>query len=265
MIEVVNPRPAATVIILRDGLRGLEVFMIKRSGKVGFMPHAHVFPGGRVDEEDYQLKIDDEEGLIKRLESDDASAYVVAAVREAFEEAGILLAEGSLPDGSWESLNQGEVSFQSLYQRHSLRIKGLDLGYWAWWITPRGERRRYDTRFFVAGVASSVVGSHDGREAVNSGWYKPADALRLFEEEGEIFLAPPTYRTLQELLEFTSVDEVMLASRRRTVLPIEPLLGKEDDGALAIVLPGDPDHPADFSVEGAKRLVLRNGRWWTRR
>jgi 8-oxo-dGTP pyrophosphatase MutT (NUDIX family) len=260
-----SPRPAATVIVLRDSPRGPEIFLVKRSGKSGFMPHAHVFPGGRVDREDALTEVVGGEADHSRmgLTRDLAVAYQVCAVRETYEEANILLARGTPVDSERAALVARETLFVDAARRRDWIVDGTRLVYWSWWITPRQEPRRYDTRFFVAGVLADQAANaaHDHHETVDSDWWTAQEALSRFEA-GEIFLAPPTYITLLELLPYATVEAVLAAGRLRQPPPIEPTLAVEPDGSLAIVLPGDPEHPESKPVPGLpSRLVMCEGRW----
>ena len=260
-----EPRPAATVVVLRDSPCGPEIFLVKRSGKSGFMPHAHVFPGGRVDADDGDTAVVggdadlDRMGLTREL----AVAYQVCAVRETYEEAGVLLARGEPDPATRRALVAGETSFGDAAARHGWVVDGSRLVYWSWWITPRQESRRYDTRFFVAGVLPEQArgAAHDDHETVDSDWWTAAEALARFEA-GQIFLAPPTWVTLTELSGLATVDAVLAAGRLRQPPAIEPCVGREPDGSVAIVLPGDPEHPDPEPLPGLpRRLVMSQGRW----
>ncbi len=196
------------------------------------------------------------------LPRDLAVAYQVCAVRETFEEANILLAQGVPDPAERQALNDRETTFAEAARRQGWVVNAEQLVYWSWWITPRQEPRRYDTRFFVAGVSQAQSGeaAHDEHETVESAWWTAKEALERFEA-GEIFLAPPTFVTLCELQGLTTVDAVLAAGRERQPPPIEPSLATEPDGSLAIVMPGDPDHP-DPSIPGLpRRLVMSKGRW----
>ncbi len=264
-----EPRPAATVVVLRDGPVGPEIFMVERSGKSAFMPHAHVFPGGRVDPEDGAVEVAGgaAEPVRMGLSRSEAVAYQVCAVRETYEEANILLAEGAPDPEVRRSLQERRETFHAVSTRLGWSVDGASVVYWGWWITPRQEARRFDTRFFVAGVsaARSAAAIHDEHETVHSAWWTAEQALARFDA-GEIFLAPPTYVTLLQLRGLPTVQAVLEAGRRRQVVSVEPAVTVTEDGSLAIVLPGDPDHPVREPVEGVpRRLVMREGRWWIRR
>ncbi len=223
-------RPAATVILLRDGPRGPEVWLMERSRSVGFMASAWVFPGGRVDPgDDLPVSLPEHEGAIP-------AAFWVAAARELEEEAGVRLGDPGGP-----SLNR--------------------LRPWAHWITPEVEPRRYDTWFFTARIPPDQTPVHDGGEAVDGGWFTVADALRR-AAEGALPLAPPTLRTLLELAPFGSVTDVLAAPRR--LVPICPRFLTGEDGLHYVLLPGDPEHPAPDPVDPPFRYVFDAGRWWAR-
>jgi len=218
-------RPAATVVVLRDSDHGPEIFLVKRSRKSGFMPNAHVFPGGRVDPEDHGVAVEGGEADRLRMGLGAAgAAYQVAAARECMEEAGVALDPAAMV-------------------------------YWAHWITPKAEPRRYDTRFFVAKVPRDQAARHDGFEVVDSDWWTAADALRRFEV-GSVQLAPPTWRTLWELKDFGSVDQVLEHGRTRPTPAIEPN-AEIIDGCITVILPEGVPEP--------RKHVFEDGRWFVRR
>ena len=257
MQPVSEARPAATVVVLRPGAQGPEVLLLQRSQRSGFFPHAWVFPGGRVDAADHDAATS---GSIGGLPAD-ASAFAVAAVRECFEEAGVWLGAGRPPDGLRDRLNAREATLADA----PMLVADLDrLEQWAWWITPEVEPRRYDTRFFVTAVTRAEVAhaAPDSRETVDARWLRPADALAA----GDVFLAPPTFRTLEELAALAhetdgDLDEMMRAAASRPVDPIQPRLEKDDEGSMTIILPGDPDHPSSTPAPGPKRIVWRGTGW----
>lgn len=223
-----DPRPAATVILLRDTPTGPEAWLMERSRSVGFMASAWVFPGGRVDDGDAALP--------GRGGSFDAipRGYWVAAARELHEEAGVRLGDADGYD--------------------------LDLLHpWAHWITPEIEPRRYDTWFFAARCPAGATPVHDGKEAVAGGWFSPAEAIARVER-GELPLAPPTLRTLWELRAYPSVDAVLAARRRMP--PILPRFAQDGD-TLYVLLPGDPGHPSTEAVDPPHRYAFASGRWWS--
>ncbi|HEY9390884.1 MAG TPA: NUDIX hydrolase [Mycobacteriales bacterium] len=251
-----RPRDAATVVLLRDGAEGLEAYVLRRVRGMPFAGGMTAFPGGSVDPRDADAGVGwagpdparwaDVFGTDRPL----ARSLLCAAVRETFEEAGVLLAgpsADSVVDGShphWEddrvALEGRELSLAELLARRGLVLRTDLLRPWAHWITPEGEPRRYDTRFFVAGVPA---GQHapDGsgafsREADQVDWVRPADALAQFER-GERPMLPPTLVTLREIGRYATVAEVLAAGWDRVIEPITPRLEFGPDRNHAL-LPG---------------------------
>jgi 8-oxo-dGTP pyrophosphatase MutT (NUDIX family) len=253
------PRPAATVAVLRDGPGGVETFLLKRHGKSGFFPGAHVFPGGRVDLEDADVPVEGGREDRDRMGAAGAAAYQVAAVRETLEEAGILLARGRATPADRAALQRREATFGEVAAARGWVVDASGLAYWSWWITPLAEHKRYDTRFFIAAVTGQDEARHCGEETVDSEWIRPADAIAR-SNAGEIFLAPPTYITLQELAGYGTTAAALAAAPGRETPPIMPRLGQTPTG-FAILLPGDPLHPSALPVPGPTRLVWDGGRW----
>lgn len=232
-------RLAATIILLRDGASGPEVFMMQRASRTDF-GGLHVFPGGKVDIEDAAGAM---AGHCSGLEDAAASArlgiasgglaFWVAAVRECFEEAGMLLVYG--PDGAmlrarkprWarglralrDELNAGRRSFLDVCQQMSMQLAVDRVHYFSHWITPEGPPRRYDTRFFVAAAPLEQEGLHDERELVDSCWIQPSAALAA-HERGEFNMIYPTFTTLKALATFASVHETLEAVAAGAHLPL---------------------------------------------
>jgi len=214
-------RPAATVMLVRDAAVGdVEVFVLRRTARAVFAAGVYVFPGGRVDAAD-----GGDDGVCAGLDDAAASAalglergglaYWVAAIRECFEESGILLAgrrrgSGAAPlgDDDRRLVHDGTVTMSELCRRHDLVLDAGSLRYVAHWVTPLGEPRRFDTRFFVAAAPEGQEGRHDDTETVASRWVRPADALAEFAA-GDLVLLPPTVTTLRWLAEASSVADVL--------------------------------------------------------
>ncbi len=215
------PRPASTVVVVRDGSDGPEVFLMQRTLAASFMAGVHVFPGGAVDPADHDPShgLDDQAfSRMLGLERGGA-AYVVAAIRECFEEAGLLLARTA--DGSHarlpaaeqtqslrQQLSRGTLSLGQLLAERGCTLAPDDLAYLSHWITPVGTPKRFDTRFFIAVAPSGQEGSHDDEETIASLWIRPADALQR-AANGEMKLAHATQSTLRELQRFASVAAMM--------------------------------------------------------
>ncbi len=249
--------PAATLILTRQLAGELQVYLIRRSLKSGFMAGNYVFPGGRVDPEDrnfefWQSRTDlDRVELTQQLGGDlsaaEILAYGVAAIRETLEEAGVFLAQRyeSTPD-DLERICQLRLTadlspgwFQKLAVSENWTLTLSSLSRWSHWITPEGMKRRYDTRFFVAAMPSSQVCRPDDREATHGLWISPEKGLA-DNLAGEIPLSPPTLMTLHELLQYTNLQDLAKETERRPWgEALLPRLVALDKGAV-IVEPWDP-------------------------
>ena len=273
-------RHASTVLLLRDSERGVEVFMERRHIKSDFVGGAYVFPGGRVDPED---RVDEAlcHGLTDRDASDRLSlqegglTFYVAAIRECFEEAGVLLAydrDGRLLDFSDRSveeryetlraeLNAGRLTLLDIAAREGLTLATDRISYWAHWITPEGQPRRYDTRFFVARAPRNQTAGHDDHELTNSAWVTAREALEHGRRK-EWMIIFPTIRNLQKLAEYESADAAIAAMDAQEEFPVmQPrvLLGRTPDEPARAVLPGDEGYE-----EAAARPSAANVKDWQR-
>ncbi len=265
------PRDAATVILLRDEPDGFSVFMVRRHAKSGFMAGAYVFPGGVLDPEDATPALlarargcsmgEAARALGEAASGTRALALYVAALRETFEEAGVLLGRGDrvtdLEDAR-RRLLAGELSFEALLERLDWELAVDALTPLSRWVTPEVEPRRYDARFFIARAPDAQRAEHDRIEVTAGEWLRPADALQR-GGRGEIQLPPPTLRTLENLAPFTTVDAVIAEASRRPPPLVRPVLRTMGD-SWALVLPGDPEHPEPTRViDGPTRFVLVEG------
>ena len=276
-----NARPAATVVVLRDGPAGPEVFMVRRHEGTAFMGGAHVFPGGRVDAADGDAGDSWCDGIahatrqLDGLQPAEALAYHVAAARELFEEAGVLLARDS--GGNFVSLakaadharlkqdrvrvHEGKTTLRAVIERERARLALDALVAFAHWVTPPVDTRQFDTRFFMSRVPPHQAPAHDDTETTHSLWVRPADAIAQ-SIKNEIVLPPPTWSTLRELEPFESVDDALAWARRRTVVRRMPK-AIEQDGHRMLLLPGDPLHPDPVGDQPLleTRFVLIDQRW----
>lgn len=240
-----TPRPAATIVLLRDGEEGLELLLMRRNRKAGFVPGAYVFPGGRVDRGDageaLVARVDalSPETAARRLAMAGAEppaiAYYLAAVREAFEETGILVArraDGSAPptaaedadvDALREELMEDLIGLDEVLDALECRIDGRALEYLAHWITPEPEPRRYDTRFFAARVPRGATPVIDPREMTDGLWLTPSDALRR-NDGGSLPMVFPTIKTLEQLEPYGDARTALAKLGRREVPAIMPRL-----------------------------------------
>jgi 8-oxo-dGTP pyrophosphatase MutT (NUDIX family) len=251
------PRDAATVMLVRPAPAGLEVYMLRRQPSMAFAPGAYVFPGGSVDARDTDEQVSwtgpdaAEWGRIFAAPPSLARALVCAAVRETFEESGVLLA-GESPESvvadttseDWEAdrraLLDRSVSLGELLTRRGLVLRADLLRPWSRWITPVVEPRRFDTRFFAAALPPGQRTRDVGGEASEVTWVRPTDALAA-GRRGEIRLFPPTMVSLSELADSMDVDTVLSGPRR--VAPIIPEV-HEREGAVWLTVPGLTEFPA---------------------
>jgi len=196
-------RPASTVMLLRDGKRGMEVFMVVRHRQIDFASGALVFPGGRVEASDKVLAGGDAHG-----------AFRVAAVRETWEECGVLLAEAGSPP-------EAEGEFAAMLAARRLMPTVSSLAHFAHWITPVNVPKRFDTHFFLAAAPEDQAALHDGQETVDSVWIRPADALTE-GIAGTKKLVFPTRMNLTKLARHDSVAEAFAAARATPVVTVLP-------------------------------------------
>lgn len=259
------PLLASTILLLRDNDEGrVEVFMEKRHMKSTFVGGAYVFPGGRVDDDDH---LSDEflqqpgDVTRARIGTNDGPAYEVAALRECFEEAGVLLAYDANGDllsfadeavedhyrSARNQLNAGDLSWQSLLEQQELRLANDRLHYWSHWITPLGEPRRYDTRFFVTEAPIDQTATHDDWELTNSAWVEPATALDKAMAR-EWFIIFPTLHTLKRLEDLGTTQAALEWAAGDHERPINQ--PKIYNGVA--VLPGDEGYEdAEEDISGA--------------
>ena len=237
-------RPAATVVLLREGAEGVEVLLLRRNRQTGFVPGAWVFPGGRVDAADRADAVMERmDGLTpdaaaRRLTLEDgvgAIAYYVAALREAFEETGILVAldaEGHFPPTAAtddrvevlrDDLLEDRIGLADVLDELGCRLDGGSVEYLAHWITPEVERRRYDTRFFAARVAPGSTSVVDGREMTDAVWITPYEALAR-NHEGTLPMVFPTIHTLERLASFDGTEAALAELATLDVPAIQPRL-----------------------------------------
>lgn len=275
-----EPRPAATVALLRPrtgsagdaggggahaarnvtsagtGGSGIEVLLLRRSPSAAFVPGAYVFPGGRVDRDDASAELLERlEGLeadgagrrlgLERAEPP-AASYFVAAVRETFEETGLLVARrsgGGKPPSAAEEpevermrrrVLESESAFPEALERLACRMDATAMEYVAHWITPAVEARRYDTRFFAAAVPAGSRAVIDEREMTEALWLTPEEALER-RRAGSLPVILPTARTLESLRGFASPEEALAAFRGRRIPTILPRMVPTEEGVGIVV------------------------------
>jgi 8-oxo-dGTP pyrophosphatase MutT (NUDIX family) len=254
------PRDAATVMVLKDVGRDIQVLMLRRTAAMRFAPGAYVFPGGSVDPADYNADIGwhgpsaGEIGARLGASAEAAYALVCAAVRETFEEAGVLLAGApgggplAVPSGpSWDAdrmaLISGTLTLAELLNGRGLVLRADLLVPWARWITPEGEPRRFDARFFAAPLPAGQQAVGHEAEADHVAWLRPADAIEA-AKAGTMSLFPPTAVTLNDFASAVASGDGLagILGTRREVQPVEPRLVLED-GEVWLDLPEEVNYP----------------------
>ncbi len=255
MGKVAAPVPAATILMLRDGPSGLETFMVVRHHQIDFASGALVFPGGKIDEGDLHVReycdgIDDAD--------DTTLALRAGAIREAFEECGILLArpegDSHLVSGKRlaeldkyrDPLNAGEISLAEFLKREQLRLACDLLQHFAHWITPEMMPKRFDTHFYLAAAPADHLAIHDGHESVDSIWITPEAALA-GNQDGTYTIIFPTRLNVEMLDESRTVDDAMIMARERDIVPVLPWTEQREDGNY-ICIPTD----AGYAVSAEK-------------
>jgi len=269
--EQVAIRPAATVMLI-DDRPDLQVFMMERHANNVFGPGMWVFPGGSVDNDDDSSAV--QSVSIHRSDQQASSllglskgglAFYVAAIRESFEEAGILLAlsreqllqpDLSEPTAATrfqqhrDALNSREQGFVSILQEEDLVVDAGAMHYVARWITPPGSPRRFDARFFVARIPANQTPIHDDQELVHSRWMSPQEVLKRFTTN-EMQLMSPTLRMIKNLAQFRSAGEVMEAAAAN----LSDERARLNQDTNLIVMPGEPGY--DTATENVESGWIR--------
>ena len=263
-----TPLPAATVVLLRPGSAGLEVLLTRRPVSMAFAPDVHVFPGGRVDDADADPRLlarsvvsGDEAAaaLGGDLPPTEALAAYVAAIREAFEEVGVLLADHpagvDLAAARHRLLASADV-FPAIAEEFDLRLRTDRLVPLSRWVTPPIMERRFDARFFAADLPEAAEATLVGEEVVAHGWHRPVDALESMAR-GELGMWLPTSTTLTQLLHVSSIDEIRarLAPGRLGEVGVEEI----GEDIVRIEMPaggGVAGQPVNAYLVGRERFVL---------
>jgi len=272
--QPVPVREAATVMLVRDGEPGLEVFMLRRSPASEFVPGQFVFPGGAVDPADRHdpalatvcLGHDDASASAQLSLDSGGLAYWVAAVRECFEEAGVLLGRRNgqtIPfvepatierfESFREQVYAGDIRLAEMCQAENVQLDFSDLRYVSHWITPVGPPRRFDTRFFVAHAPEGQQPLNDGGETVESTWITPAEAMRQ-RDEGQFEMILPTVANLLPLLALGTADDVMAWADNLADIPeILPVIVPQAEGPPTVLMPGDAGYTIARDEEQIER------------
>ena len=264
MAEIVNPRPASTILLLRDAAakREIEVFMMVRHYEIDFNSGALVFPGGSVDKGDLEIIQDPE--LYSGGEALDASAlsFRIAAIRETFEESGILLARprgskalidakraGEIEANHRAQLCEGKTSFLKVLTDNGILLALDELVPYAHWITPEGMPKRFDTWFFLAAAPPEQAGAHDGKESTDSIWVSPREALE-GGESGRFKLPFPTTRNLIRLGKQPNVKAALDDSMGKPIVTVMPVVTKRD-GVRQLRIPLEAGYDGEVFEVGA--------------
>ena len=239
-----TPVPAATVMMLRDGAEGLEVFMVVRHHQIDFASGALVFPGGKADPADFDAALIDH--LDGPADDADMRAIQVASIREAFEECGVLLARAvddeALISGERlaelesyrDRLHGGELTILEFLQKEDLRLACDQLVHYAHWVTPPMMPKRFDTHFFLALAPTDHLAIHDGHESVDSVCITPADALA-DAAAGKRTVIFPTLRNIEKLGQSTTAEDAIRTTRGTTPVRVLPWTEKRDDGTYLCI------------------------------
>lgn len=267
-----HPRPAATIILARDSAHGIEVFMMKRTTAVTFAKGMHVFPGGGVDSSDHSadmhalcVGVNDARASAELGVDNGGLAYWIAAIRECFEEAGLLIgyrnasSRISLDASDAQKLAalrlelaENNLSFAQLLSREQLLAATDQLIYYSHWITTPGRPRRYDTRFFIAPAPAEQIAMHDNSETVAHLWVRPGEALELFKR-GELDLMFPTIKTLESLMQFGRVEDLLNHARAKPQVPATtPHVSTARDGSIRMLI------QSDYAYAEAQKLDPEN-------
>ena len=244
-----EPRAAASLVVVRDAAIGIEVLLLRRAERGDHNSGAWVFPGGLVESGDADCHrwcdgLDDALASARLNLPRGGLDYVVAALRECFEECGLLFVAGDpvaseAERAAWRGkLNRGEWRFADLCARHGVRLAADRIAYVSHWLTPVGRPKRFDTRFFVAVAPAGQEASHDDNEMVEQQWLRPADALARSEA---LKLMTPTHKTIEVLARFDSVAALMDWARTpREIAIVMPRIGVGSQK----MRPVTPDEPA---------------------
>lgn len=264
MAEIVTPRPASTILLLRDSAarREIEVFMMVRHYQIDFNSGALVFPGGSLDRGDSEIIARPElysggEGL----NAQDLN-FRIAAIRETFEESGILLARRkdsktlldaerakAIEAATRAELCAGKTTFLNMLADNNLRLALDALVPYAHWITPEGLPKRFDTWFFLAAAPPDQLGAHDGRESTDSIWVSPREALE-GRESGRFKLPFPTTRTLIKLGKQDSVQAALDDARGKPIVTVTPVLTQLSGGVRQLRIPREAGYDGEvFEVD----------------
>jgi len=251
--EPVPPVPASTMLLLRDGVEGLEVFMVERHHQIDFAEGALVFPGGKTERSDGAAALRERcrqpTGIDPGDLSEDELAVRIGGIRETFEECGVLLARPRGQDAlvgpdrlveiearHREPLHQGERTMLEFVEAEDLELALDKLVFYAHWVTPEFMPKRFDTFFFLVDAPTDQLAVHDGSESVDSLWTTIPNALEL-EKTGQRTIIFPTLENIKKLGRSSTVDEALAAAAASPIVTVLPRTEKDAEGNRFIVLP----------------------------
>ncbi|HEY8121162.1 MAG TPA: NUDIX hydrolase [Myxococcota bacterium] len=254
-------RPSATILLVRDGARGLEVFMVQRHHQIDFATGAMVFPGGKVEPADADPAL---AALCDGAASDALRPIHVAAIRETFEECGVLLArplgDSALVPGARlaqieqrhrAALNAGERTLREVVEQEQLRLANDLLVHFAHWITPLFMPKRFDTHFYLVAAPADQLAVHDGGESVDSVWTRPEDA-EAERAAGRRTIIFPTLMQVRKLGRSGDVATALRTARSQPVVSVLPRV-EDRDGEKMLVIPAE----AGYDVTSAPLAELQ--------
>ncbi|WP_371536376.1 NUDIX hydrolase [Streptomyces sp. NBC_01023] len=264
-LTAVAPRRAATVMLLRDTAAGPAVHMLRRRASMAFAGGAYAYPGGGVDPRDDDRPVRwagpprDEWAARLGVDAASAQAIVCAAVRETYEEAGVLLAGetastvvSDLSGDDWEAdraaLVDRELSFADFLDRRGLVLRSDLLGAWARWITPEFEPKRYDTWFFVTALPDGQRTRNASTEADHTVWVRPVEAATGYDK-GELLMMPPTISTLRSLQPYATVADTLAGAAARELTPVLAR-ARLEAGELVLSWPGHDEFTRRLPAPG---------------
>jgi 8-oxo-dGTP pyrophosphatase MutT (NUDIX family) len=240
--KIATPVDAATIMLLRDSPQGMEVFMVVRHHQIDFASGALVFPGGKVDKQDRDERVISRLSAYPKAETDQGTLRA-AAIREAFEESGILLARrkgGSAVVGDsdldrWrEGLNKHTLTLGDLLVEGNLELACDDLAHFSHWITPEFMPKRFDTHFYLARVPADQIAAHDGHENVDSVWITPQQVIEDAREKRRTVIFP-TLSNVVRLAQYKTVAQAFEGALNSTIVPIKPWMETRADGKYVCI------------------------------
>ena len=250
MSKVSKPVPAATILLLRNSPRGLETFMVVRHLQIDFASGALVFPGGKIDPGDFDVRshCDATDSI-----DDMTLGMMVGAIREAFEESGVLLARANAESGLIsrdriaslqpyrDKLNKNEITLLEFLNKEDLKLACDRLQLFAHWVTPPMMPKRFDTHFYLAAAPADHLAVHDGYESVDSKWITPKAAVK-GASEGLYTIIFPTLMNVELLGQSHDVETAMSMARARNVVEVLPWTEKREEGNF-ICIPPEAGYP----------------------